>query len=137
MRERDRVGGTDAQRAAAREVVHRPCDEREPDVVEIPQRRRDDPWSAPSTSVSSSTDSSRYSRSCNATISLRIDSGDSDRGRQRSTRAIWAPARRRSACSTRRSFDGRMKVESPRRNVRATRDIRHSERVVAAPRDLA
>lgn len=44
MGERDGIAGANAKGTAAREVVHRPRDQRKPHVVEIPQRRRDGPW---------------------------------------------------------------------------------------------
>src|SRR2546425_4635025 len=61
---------------------------------------------APSTSVSRSTDSARYSRSCIAMSSPSTASALSPRGRQRSIRPMSPSARPRSAVSTRRSFVG-------------------------------
>ena len=137
MRERDRVGGTDAKRAAAREVVHRACDEREPHVVEIAQRRRNDPWE-------SAVDERFQQNGLEAIFAVvqRDQLVEDGLGCVRPRPPALDPCDLSSRASPERLLDQplfrrSMKIESPRRDVCTARDVRHAQRVVAAPSDLA
>ena len=137
MRERDRVGSANAQRAAAREVVHRPRDEREPHVVEIPQRRSDDPRQR---AVDERLEQHRFQPVL--AVMQRDQLVENGLGRLRPGTPALDPRDLAAGASPQRLLDETllrcgMKVESSWGNVCATRDVRHAERVVAAPSDLA
>jgi hypothetical protein len=137
VRERDRVGSTNAQRATAREVVHRPADESKAHVVQIPQWRRDDPRQR---AVDERLEQHRLKTVF--AIMQRDHLVEDGLRRLRSgppalhTRDLGARAPPQGLFDETLLRCG-MQVKSSWRNVCAARDVAHPERVVAAPSHLA
>ena len=137
MRECDGIAGSDAQSATAREVVHRPRDEREPHVVEISQRCGGD---ARQRAVHERLEQHRLETVL--AVVQRDQLVENGLGRLRPRPPTVYARDLGGGAASQGLLDETLlrrgvQIERARRHMRAPRHVGHAQRVVAAACDLA